>query len=100
MNLLSKPDQELLDRLTRHPHLKERIKSLLSIAEDSEGDLETADEAEGRIIQEVRQMGQELLTRWAESRIGRVEGSLPKAEGWVRSGQKNSIGTAPLVSLK
>ncbi|NJO17246.1 MAG: hypothetical protein HC877_16325 [Thioploca sp.] len=64
MNLWPQADQELLENLNRHPQLEERIKRLLSLVEDSEGHLEKADEAEQRIIQEVRQIGNKLLTGW------------------------------------
>ena len=69
MNLLLQPDQDWLASLNRHPDLKERINSWLSMVEDSEGDFEKADEAEWRIIQAVRQIGNKLLTSWSPSRI-------------------------------
>ncbi|MCI5210187.1 MAG: hypothetical protein D3910_15645 [Candidatus Electrothrix sp. ATG2] len=65
---LSQEDQELLSRLNSRPDLKNRVKSILSIACDDGDRIVRADEAENRIIGEVRRMGNEVLTEWAESR--------------------------------
>ena len=96
MSVLSSQDQELLTRLNRHPKLKNRVRGLLSIAEDAGDDLVKADEAERPVIEEVRQMGNEVLTDWAENRVMKAEQYLPGGEKVVRCGQKNSTGTAPL----
>lgn len=89
----SSRDQKFLERLQRHPHLRERLESMLSIAEDAEGDLVKADEAERRIIEEVRQTGNELLTGWAQSRIKKLDGVEQRGEKLARAGQKKHIGT-------
>jgi hypothetical protein len=90
---LSQEDKELLNRLNRHPDLKQRMKSILSIAEDDGEEIVKADEAESRIIEEVRQMGNEVLTGWAESRVEKSEADFPVDADIVRSGQKKHIGT-------
>lgn len=59
-------DQRLLERLNRHPLLRARMESLLAVVEDAVGDWERADAAERRVIEELRQMGNEALTAWAE----------------------------------
>ncbi len=59
-------DQVLLERLNRHPHLRARVDSLLAVVEDAAGDCAKADAAERRVIDELRQMGHEALTAWAE----------------------------------
>ncbi|QLH48621.1 MAG: ISKra4 family transposase [Candidatus Accumulibacter cognatus] len=56
----------LLERLNRHPTLRARMESLLGVVEDAAGDLEKADAAERRVIEELRQMGNEALAAWAE----------------------------------
>ncbi|KFB70820.1 MAG: hypothetical protein AW09_004065 [Candidatus Accumulibacter phosphatis] len=90
-------DQMLLERLNRHPTLRARMESLLGVVEDAAGDLEKADAAERRVIEELRQMGNEALAAWAERgveksvAVARVEPDLRLA------GKKNSIGTRPSV---
>ena len=60
---LSQEDQELLSRLNSRPDLKNRVKSILSIACDDGDGIVRADEAENRIIEEVRRMGNEVACR-------------------------------------
>ena len=95
MPSFSEEDKELLSRLNRRPNLKKRIQSILSIADDSGEGIIKADEAEGRIIEEVRRPGNETLAEWAISRIGKSEAYLPADDNISRSGQKKSIGTVP-----
>jgi len=59
-------DPVFLERLNRHPQMRTRVESLLAVVEDAEGDCERADAAERRVIEELRQMGNEALTAWAE----------------------------------
>lgn len=92
MSSLSQEDQELLNRLNRRPDLKKRVESILSIAEDDGAGIEKADEAENRVIEEVRRMGNEVLTGWAESRVEKSEAALPPDGDVVRSGQKKFVG--------
>ena len=61
MPSLSQEDKELLIRLNRQPDLKKRIHSILSTADDNGEGIVKADEAEGRIIEEVRRLGNETL---------------------------------------
>jgi hypothetical protein len=89
-------DTKLLELLNRHPGLKQRVRALADIAEDADGDLVRADEAERRVIEEVRRIGQETLHSWAEGRIARGEEEQLQAEGIRRSGKKNSAGTPRL----
>ena len=57
MPSLSQEDQELLNLLNRRPDLKKRVKSILSIASDDGEGIVKADEAESRVIEEIRRMG-------------------------------------------
>jgi hypothetical protein len=86
-------DAKLLELLNRHPELKQRVRALADIAEDTDGDLVRADEAERRVIEEVRRIGQETLHSWAEGQIARGEDEQLQAEGVRRAGKKNSAGT-------
>ena len=95
MPSLSQEDQEPLNRLNRRPDLKKRAESILSIAEDDGAGIVKADEAENRVIEEVRRTGNGALTGRAESRIGKSESYLPADCDIDRSGKKKSVGTQP-----
>ena len=95
MPSLSQEDQELLNLLNRRPDLKKRVKSILSMANDDGEGIIKADAAEERITEEVRRMGNEALTGWAESRVEKSGADLSADGNIIRSGQKKSIGTAP-----
>lgn len=93
-------DPVLLERLNRHPQMRTRVESLLAVVEDAEGDCERADAAERRVIEELRQMGNEALTAWAERGVER-QAALAQAEPeWRPGGKKNCIGTVRLVGSK
>ncbi len=90
-------DRILLERLNRHPHLRARMESLLAVVEDAAGDCQKADAAERRVIEELRQMGNDALTAWAERGVEK-QAALAQAEPeWRPGGKKNSTGTPPLV---
>ena len=90
-------DQVLLERLNRHPHLRDRMEGLLAVVEDAAGDCQKADAAERRVIEELRQMGNDALTAWAERGVEK-QAVLAQAEpDWRPGGKKNCIGTRPSV---
>ena len=95
MTMPSTDDAKLLALLNRHPGLKSRVQALADIVEDSDGDLARADEAERRVIEEVRRLGQEALQGWAEGQIARVGEQAAATPGVRRAGKKNSAGTPP-----
>jgi hypothetical protein len=85
----------LEERLTAHPRLKERIEALLAIVEDTNADVQQADEAERRVIAEVRRLGHEALCRWAvQQEVG--QRAVVGQQGAARAGKKNSTGIPPL----
>jgi len=57
---LPSEDERLLSRLNKHPQLRGRVERLVEIVEDAGDDLRKADEAERRVIEEVRRLGQEV----------------------------------------
>ena len=90
-------DRILLERLNRHPHLRARMESLLAVVEDAAGDCAKADAAERRVIDELRQMGNDALAAWAERGVEK-QAVLAQAEpDWRPGGEKNCIGTPLLV---
>ncbi len=93
-------NETLIDRLDRHPVLRNRVESLLRVIEDAEGDCEKADAAERRMIEELRQMGHEALTAWAERGVEKQTVWAQAEPDWRPGGKKNSTGTPPLVPLR
>ncbi len=93
-------DPVLFERLNRHPHLRARIESLLAVVEDAEGDCEQANAAERRVIEELRQMGNEALTAWAERGVEKQTGLAQVEPNWRPGGKKNSIGIPPLAQSR
>ena len=69
MNNHSQQNDNFLNRINQHPELKARVISILDLAENSEGDIIKADDAEKRVIEEVRKLGSEILHSWASKQI-------------------------------
>jgi hypothetical protein len=65
-------DQQLLEALNQHPQLKERLLAIVRLAEGQEGTPRTADEIETLLVEEVRQLGRETMTEWAQAQARRV----------------------------
>ena len=85
-------DKDFLDTLQKHPQLFEKFKQLLLIAENETDDCLTADEAEEKLVQEVRQLGNTLLHSWAQKKHSSLEQKYERRSGMQRRGKKNSIG--------
>ena len=82
------------ERLKAHPHLKERIESIINVVENSEGNIEKANEAEQRVIEELRQMGNDILYGWAENQSRKKGKEVKEKNKDVNiHSKKNSIGT-------
>jgi hypothetical protein len=71
----------LEERLKEYPELKTKIETMLAIIENAGGDVEQAAEAERRIIEELRQMGNEVLHGWASSATENGRGVRRQAGG-------------------
>ncbi len=94
-----RPERSLEERLSAHPQLLSRIEALLNVVENSAGDIEQADIAEQRVIEEVRQIGQQALSSWAEGQHQKQVSLLRSYHPQVRKHlKKNSTGTAALES--
>jgi hypothetical protein len=98
--LMNDCDRVLFERLNRYPHLRSRMESLLAVVEDAEGDYEKANVAERRVIEELRQMGNEALTAWAERGVEKQTVWAQAELEWRPGGKKNCTGTPPLVKLR
>ena len=95
MPTLDEKDIVLLPRIKRHPLLRARVESLLGVVEDAGGDLEKADAAERRVIDELRQMGNAVLTEWAQGGIDKCTAQAREGGGGPQRRKKNSTGIRP-----
>lgn len=88
-------EKELCERLRQNPELKERVEQLLSIIENEDGEATLANDAEQRVIDELRQMGKDALQSWADRQSNKASDKLKKQKpGVQKHGKKNSDGTA------
>jgi len=83
-------ERSLEERLKAYPGLKAKIEAMLSIIENSGGDVEKAAEA---MIEEWRQMGNEVLHRWARRQQQKKEEEHNAQPGVNRQEKKSSTGT-------
>src|SRR3989441_6241818 len=86
-------ETSLEERLKEYPELKAKIETMLSIIENSGGDVEKAAEAECRIIEEMRQMGNEVLHGWARRQQQKKEEEYTAKAGVNRKEKKRFTGT-------
>lgn len=91
----ARKQSNLEERLNQHPELKDKIESLLSVVENAQGEIKTADEAEKRFIEEIQKIGQTALEGWAtrenEEKRKKFQQEHPKTS---RSRKKNCTGIA------
>ena len=89
----SNKDQLFMTRLNQHPHLRERMETLLNVVENVAGDCTKADAAEQAVIEELRNMGNAALQCWAERATQKATATLrhqpPALQG---NGKKKSGG--------
>lgn len=82
---------DLGERLNRHPQLRARVESLLAVVEDAAGDCAQADAAERRVIEELRQLGNDVLTAWAECGVEKHSGIAQAEPEWRPAGKKTVL---------
>jgi hypothetical protein len=93
-------ENELIEKLRIYPELKERLVQLVSIIENANGDTTLADEAERRVIEEMRSMGHDALQGWARRQSGKTMGRvLEQKNGMRKHTKKNSSGIPPTEKL-
>jgi hypothetical protein len=86
-------EAQLLAQLRENPTLYARIETILNIAADKDGSCETADDAEDRTVEELRNLGNELLTAWAEKRHDGGISTIKGTGKCIKHGKKKSIGS-------
>lgn len=62
-------DEEILIGLREHPQIRSRIAALLAVVNDAAGDLKRADDAQDRLLEEIRGLGQEAMQTWAQGQV-------------------------------
>jgi uncharacterized protein HemY len=86
---LNKQDAALIERLNQHPKLRHRMKELLDVVENTAGDCTKADDAEQYVIDELRKMGNDALSSWAEkAAIDAASGLNKKTQELCKDGKK------------
>ena len=91
-------DEEIMEGLREHPQIRSRIAGLLAVMNDAGGDLKRADDAEDRLIEEIRGLGQEAMQTWAQGQVELTEEDVRRTGRAYREGKKNSAGTPRLAT--
>jgi hypothetical protein len=60
------PEQSLDERFATRPDLRRRLLGIANLIDQAVDEGCTADEAEARAIEEVRKLGKEVMSDWAE----------------------------------
>lgn len=81
----------LEERLGEYPELRARFEEMLAIVENAAGDIVKADEAEQRVIEELRALGQSALQGWAERKQRRVQKQSEQQVGVTRKVKKTLL---------
>lgn len=82
---------EFLERLRRYPELQAKFDALLDVVENASGDATKADEAEQRVFEELRLMGQQAIQAWAERKQHRIESDCDGRSDLARKEKKASL---------
>ena len=78
----------LEERLREYPELRERFEKMLDLVENADGDCVLADDAELRVLEQVRGLGRELLQGWAEEGAEKVERAWDNRQDFSRKEKK------------
>lgn len=82
---------EFFQRLQRYPELQAKFDALLDVVENAAGDATKADEAEQRVFEELRQMGQQAIQSWAERKQQCIETDCDARSDLARKEKKASL---------
>jgi hypothetical protein len=86
-------DEALVAFLRGHPDFRNRVALIALAMENAGGDLDEADAAEERLVEETRHLGRHALQGWAEKRVEATEQAIRQQRSLHRQGKKNSAGT-------
>ena len=85
---LTPQEIRLIEQLRQHPEMLARMQSILNLTHATSGPLQTADEVEELLIQELRQLGSTAMHQWATQAEARVGADLQAQDAAVRSRKK------------
>lgn len=85
--------ERLAERLSRYPELEEKVQELLDVVDNVSGDANKADDAEDRIWEELRQIGQRAMQDWANRKQERMVGESENRKELSRKEKKGSTGS-------
>ena len=85
--------QSLEARLKAYPELRAKIETMLHIIENAGGDVEKAAVAEQRVIDAMRELGNDVLHSWARRQQQKKEEEFQAKPGVNRKEKKRSTGT-------
>lgn len=85
--------RSLEERLKDLPEVRARFERMLELIENAAGDVEKAAEAERRVTEELRQMGNEVLHGWARRQEQKKEEKFKDKPGLNRKEKKTSTGS-------
>jgi hypothetical protein len=88
----SNKDQLFMARLNQHPHLRERMETLLNVVENVAGDCTKADAAEQAVMEELRNMGNEALQCWAERAVQNATATVREQQPTLQGNGKKKSG--------
>ena len=84
-------DEEIMEGLREHPQIRSRIAGLLAVMNDAGGDLKRADDAEDRLVEEIRGLGQEVMQTWAQGQVEQTEEDVRRTGRAHREGKKTLL---------
>ena len=89
---MNEQDTTLMKRLNQHPSLRQRMEALLAIVENTKGSCDKANDAEEYVINELRKMGNDALSCWADNAVERsVEVLHQEVSGLQGKGKKSPL---------
>ena len=83
--------RSLEERLKDLPEVRTRFERMLDVIENAAGDVEKAAEAERRVTEELRQMGNEVLHGWAQHQQKKKEDEFSSKPGVNRKEKKRLL---------
>lgn len=90
-SVLGRPNVDA--RLDKYPGLRAKVERMLDIIENAGGDVEKAAVAEQRVIDAIRELGHEVLERWAHQQQASQAAASQARPGVNRKEKKRSTGT-------
>ncbi len=86
------PRRSLEQRLAQRPAVLARLHQIADVLDQSVGDASTADDAEARVMSQLRQLGQELLGQWAREANADTQAQVPtRHPAAIRHGKKKLL---------